>query len=199
VTFTVKYLLADVGNVDKQGNQMTYINYGKATPLAGAYPFVSTDRPVRSLYRTSYRISDEVGKGQEVLRQFPAITLTSSNGAGTDRVFIGIPDVDIRITNIALVGEGLAATTVDVIAAVGATTAVGSTNRLMSALTATELVDDKVVSATLTGNANRVRAGQPIQLVLTDTGSAAGVVAVVVSYILADEGYGSVLPVTYKL
>ena len=104
--------------------------------------------------------------------------------------------MDIRITNISLVGEGLAASSVDVIAPATFTESV-ATNKLMSQLTATALVDDKVVHATLNGAATRVKAGQPIQLAVTDTGSQAGTVTAVVSYVLADEGYSSKSPVTY--
>jgi len=195
VTFIVRYLLADIAIEGAQDAILTYTNYGQNTDLSGAKTFGSA-RASRQLYASAFRLADELGKNQEVLRQFPAATIVTNNGGGVQRLIVGVPDVDIRITNISLVGEGLAASSVDVIAPATFTESV-ATNKLMSQLTATALVDDKVVHATLNGAATRVKAGQPIQLAVTDTGSQAGTVTAVVSYVLADEGYSSKSPVTY--
>jgi hypothetical protein len=142
----------------------------------------------RVLYNSAKRVVDELGKGQEVLRT--ASAAVRAVNAGTKRAVVLVPDVDIIVVDVLFVGEGLTASdTANLVAPAAYDTAPGSTNKLVTAATNTNLADDVVFRAVLTGlNGNRVVAGQPIVLSVLESGGGTIVeVFVQMSYILADE------------
>ena len=145
----------------------------------------------RTLYDTAKRVRDEVGKGQEVLRTAKVNIGPVANGTTVREVLL-IPDVDIILVGVRLIGEGIDADDVielyapqngnnlDVAAAAG--------NRLIAATTGATVADNTLVTPALSGlNGNVVQAGQPIvglvQEVSSDT---TPLVFFQVSYILAD-------------
>lgn len=188
LSFVVSYVLADMNDLERQDKHLTYADYGATVdkPAAGNETFSTSAQTVRRLHTSASRITDEVGKGQEVLRQFNAVNLTAADAGGDVRALVGVPDVPIQIVDVALIGEGAAAINVDLITAPAWDTAVASATPLITQVTEAGIPDDKVVHAALTSAAKSVAAGQPIIFVVTDDGTAAGTVAVVVSYILAD-------------
>lgn len=149
--------------------------------------------PQRTLYNTAKRVRDELGKGQEVLRQFRSDMVVFPATATRVEELVGLPDVDIKVVGISIVTTDVAvagaSNTVDVKA--GATafnTAPAAGNRLMNALATADLPVNVVVQGVLTGNATLVRAGSPIILdVLSTVTSSAGEIYAVVFYILADD------------
>ena len=144
----------------------------------------------RVLYSTAKRVVDEEGKGQEVLRFFTA-SLRDVANAAEERVLAFIPPVDIVIVGVTFACEGVASLDlVNLIAPIAYDTAVGVTNRLVTAVAAASVPDDVVFYAALSGlNGNVVAAGQPIMLVCLEVGSDSTPddVFVQVNYILADE------------
>lgn len=148
-------------------------------------------RPVRVLYNTAKRIRDELGKGQEVLRSAELTLFVAQNA--TVIAPVHIPDVDIIITGVKTSGRSFDdADAFDLYALADGEdyeTAPGATNKLItSVVLAATLGEDTVVEQALLGlNGNRVRAGQPIVAKVVEDNSAAAVVYVKVSYILADE------------
>lgn len=150
-----------------------------------AFPGV---RQQQELYHTSKRVRDELGKGQEVLRHASARAVGVSSA--TARRIVFVPQVDIIVTGIQAVGEGLTASdTVDVVAPDAYSDAPGAANELCTQMTNSDLADDEVFQATLSGlNGNRVAAGQPIIIVVVESGGGTIVeVYVQVNYILADD------------
>lgn len=147
-------------------------------------------RQQRALYIDAKRVRDEVGKGQEVLRQFGPIKLTQA-GATTVRGIVGIPDVPIRIVSVKLVGEGLATmTTLDLIAlgldATDEYDATPATDNQLITQIATEPADDTVEFGVLTALALNVPAEHPIELSMVSAGGT-GTIECIVSYILRDD------------
>jgi hypothetical protein len=150
-----------------------------------AFPGV---RQQKVLYATAKRVRDELGKGQEVMRSASARALGVTSA--TARRIVFTPQVDIIITGIQGIGEGLTASdTVDVMAAAAYDTAAGSTNRLCTQMTNSDLADNTVFQATLSGlNGNEVAAGQPIEIVVVESGGGTITeVYIQVNYILADD------------
>ncbi len=148
-------------------------------------------RQVNRLYTTAKRVVDEDGKGQEVLRQFSTRIVAPADMASPTREVIGIPDVDIIITDIVILAEASDNCDVDVVAPVAFDTAPAAANELIATIdsSAADIANDVVSRQTLLGlNGNRVVAGQPIIIVCTDdaVGAPVGQFYVRVSYILAD-------------
>lgn len=146
----------------------------------------------RELYNTAKRVRDEVGKGQEVLR-YAKVNVGPVPNATTYRDVLIIPDVDIVLVALRMIGEGCDADDlIELIAPangenfdVGA----GTTNRLIAQVLGSGVVDNALVEGTLLGlNDNLVQAGQPviasIQEVSSDT---TPLVYFQLSYILADD------------
>ncbi len=148
-------------------------------------------RQQRALYIDAKRVRDEVGKGQEVLRQFGPLKLTQGGGATTVRGIVGIPDVPIRIVSVKLVGEGLASmTTLDLIALGLDTTdeydATPATDNQLITQIGTEPADNTVEFGVLTKLALNVPAEHPLELSMPSTGGT-GTIECIVSYILVDD------------
>jgi hypothetical protein len=147
----------------------------------------------RTLYNTAKRIRDELGKGQEILRKASA-TLHIDNVARTQWATILVPDVGIRVVDIAVTSNvppvtGSGAATLDVFKEGGSDTALISQVSL-----ATGALTAKTPSyRTLLAAANQVKGGEPIVAKIVnaqvDNASAAAPadVSVEVSYILADD------------
>jgi len=147
-------------------------------------------RPNRVLYGTAKRVIDELGKGQEILRK--AHGRVRGMSASEARSIIYIPDVDIVIVDVVVIGEGVTASDIANVLAGDADTfseTAGATNRLVTEITATNMAADTVYHATLANlNNNRVPAGQPIILVGEEVGGGTVTeIFVEISYILADE------------
>ena len=145
----------------------------------------------RTLYNTAKRITDELGKGQEMLRT-KGVHLIVASGA-TVRETLLIPDVDIQIVHVKYLTFG---GDVDDILELYAPAngedfdeTIDSANRIIDQLTSTaEMVDNALRTATLTGlNGNIVQAGQPIIALCTEDSSAAMQAYIQISYILADD------------
>lgn len=150
-----------------------------------AYPGTARQR---KLGNDAKRVRDELGKGQEVLRKFGPMKVTIINGVV--RSLVGVPDVDIRIVDVRVIGEGVAGLdAIDLADPAAYSDAPAAANRLMTALTAA--ADDTIIYGVLTGRANKVQAEQPIILMVDGNGSAAGTVEVEVSYVLADDVVGN--------
>jgi len=153
--------------------------------------FTVPTRPARVLYNTAKRVRDELGKGQEALRVAQASFAVIQN-TPTRRTIL-IPDVDIRIVEIKVSSDGFDdGDTLDVVALANGednNTAAGATNRLITQIATSAVIEDALFSPALLGlNANLVRAGQPIRAIATEDNSAAiREIFVQVSYILADE------------
>ncbi len=152
-------------------------------------------RQWRNRWGTAKAVVDELGKGQEVLRHSPAVKLGPPADAGAPdhvRGIIMIPDVDIRVVAIKLVGEQLANWDIDIITPTLYDTAPGPTNRIMEQIDSSTArpADNTVTVATLTNLNDRiVKAEQPIILDGVDdtVGVPAGTIEAVVQYVLADE------------
>lgn len=149
-------------------------------------------RQRRARYQTAKTVVDELGKGQEVLRHKSASVRNFQNT--TRRQVIYVPEVDIIIVDIIAIGEGVtgvaAADTLDIIAPAAYDDAVAAGNMLCAQMTDTELADDTVYRAALSGlNGNRVAAGQPIIMVGEEAGNDAAITEIwaQVSFVLADE------------
>ncbi len=147
--------------------------------------------PTRTLYNTAKRLTDELGKGQEMLRVAGEGPQATVNGAQS--FVILIPDVDIIVVGARMVC-GLGATgddNAEIIVpqngnALNVTPAAG--NRLVSQVTDPSTAEDTILDLTLSGlNGNLVRAGQPIVGFYTDDAGSGVLVHMQVSYILADE------------
>ncbi len=154
-----------------------------------AYPGTRTQK---ELYTTAKRVRDELGKGQETLRSFKAQFVAPADGAVPVRTVIGIPIVDIIVTEILMLAETQANTDLDVVVPIAFSTAPGAANRLIATIdsSAAVIADDIVSNRALLGlNGNRVVAFQPILAVATDdtVGAPTGTFYVEVYYILADE------------
>ncbi len=158
--------------------------------------FAVPTRPTRVLYNTAKRVCDELGKGQETLREvhvsFPVVQNTIV------RKTIFIPDVDIIIVEIKVSSDNFDnGDTLDVIALAQGednATAPGATNRLITQIALAAEIEDGLFSPTLLGTAtgmsapNRVQAGQPIRAIVDEDNSAdIEDIYVQVSYVLADE------------
>lgn len=147
-------------------------------------------KPNRVLYGTSKRVIDELGKGQEVLRKAHGRVRGMSTSEA--RSIILIPDVDIVIVDVAVIGEGVTAGDIANVLAGDAdefSHAVSDDNRLVTEITATNMAADTVYHATLARlNNNRVACGQPIILVGEEVGGGTVTeIFVEISYVLADE------------
>lgn len=143
-------------------------------------------RRSRRLHDTAMRISDEIGKGQEMLRHFGPVTVNAVAG-GSVRALLGIPDVDIRIVDLKVIGKTIAGATIDVLAPAAWATAPGAANRLnAAAVVDANLPDDTVYYVPLAALAGRIKAEQPIILSFASAGGGTGVLAVQASYVLAD-------------
>ena len=145
----------------------------------------------RRLYDTAKRVRDELGKGQEILRTAP-VSINGVNAVDI-RALLIIPDVDIVVVGVRLVGGGgvLAADTAEVLALADGedlTTAAGATNRLVASVTDPSTADDIVLDVALLGlNGNVVQAGQPVVASFTDAALVANTfLCFQLSYILAD-------------
>lgn len=144
----------------------------------------------RTLYDTSKRVVDELGKGQEILRHESVNLVVAQNA--TVREVLLVPDVDIQIVEVKYVTEGGDVDDVlELIAPANGENfdvAAGATNRIINQLTsAGEFTDDALRTAILTGlNGNIVQAGQPIIAVAIEDNSAAMEAYIQISYILAD-------------
>lgn len=153
--------------------------------------FTVPTRPTRNLYRNAKRVRDELGKGQEVLREAHASFAVLQN-SDTRRTIL-IPDVDIIVTEIKVSSDGFDdGDTLDVVALANGednNTAAGATNRLISQIALANAIEDGLFSPTLLNlNANVVQAGQPIRAIATEDNSAdIREIYVQVCYILADE------------
>ncbi len=159
--------------------------------------FTVPTRPTRVLYNTAKRVRDEVGKGQETLREAHVSIGPLAIGDAARRTIL-IPDVDIIITEIKVSGDAFLDTdTLEVIALANGednNTAPGATNQLIAQIALAANIEDALFSPALLGTAtgmeapNRVQAGQPIRVILTEvSGTAIENVYVQVNYILADE------------
>ena len=151
---------------------------------------------VRSLYSTSKRVRDELGKGQEVLRKAVA-TLHLDNVARTQWVTILKPDVGIRIVDITLISNvppvtGAGAATLDVFEEDSTTPADAALITQLSLITGA-LTAKTPNYPTLLAEANEVLGGNAIVMCLinaqVDNASAAAPadVTVEVSYVLGDD------------
>ena len=133
-------------------------------------------KPARALYTTAQRVRDNLGKGQEVLRY------ASVNCVAARRYVVYIPEVDIIVVDVAVIGETFSSDTLELLVPAARDTAAGSTNRLIAQQT-TEPADDTVIHPALLGlNGNKVVAGQPIIVETTDVTGC----YVQVSYVLAE-------------
>jgi hypothetical protein len=146
----------------------------------------------RTLYDTAKRLRDELGKGQEALRT-AEVNIGPVPNANTHRKVLLVPDVDIILVGLRLIGEGLVAADVvelytpqngnnfDVAAAPG--------NRLMAATNGATVVDNALITPALSGlNGNVIQAGQPVIGLVQEVGSdSTPLVYFQISYILADE------------
>lgn len=135
-------------------------------------------------------IRRELGKGQEVLRNSGTVKVTLPATATHVRALVMVPDVDIKLTGVKVIGTGVigASNAINVLAPATYAAAAGATNRLITELATADVPDDTLVHAVLTALANRVVAGQPIVLdVLSTVTTGAGTVEVQVSYVLADD------------
>ena len=146
----------------------------------------------RTLYNTAKRIRDELGKGQEALRT-AEVNIGPVPNATTHRKVLLVPDVDIILVGVRLIGEGADADDVIELYAPengdNFDVAAAAANRLIAATTGATAVDNALVTPALSGlNGNVVQAGQPIiglvQEVSSDT---TPLVFFQISYILADE------------
>jgi len=146
----------------------------------------------RTLYNTAKRIRDELGKGQEALRT-AKVNIGPVPSATTHRKVLLVPDVDIILVGLKLIGEGADADDlIELYAPANGENfdvSAGSTNRLMAQVLGSGVVDNALVVGTLLGlNGNVIQAGQPIigsvQEVSSDT---TPLVFIQISYILADE------------
>lgn len=150
-------------------------------------------RQWRNRWGTAKAVVDELGKGQEVLRHSPVFLIgPPGDGGGTVTGILLIPDVDIRVVAIRLVGQLLANWDIDIITPTLYDTAPAAGNRIMEQIDSSTArpADDTVTAATLTNLNNRiVRAEQPIILFGEDdtVGVPAGTIEAVVQYVLADE------------
>jgi hypothetical protein len=151
-----------------------------------AFPGV---RQNKTLYATAKRVVDELGKAQEILRHVEARALNVASGAEARRV-VFIPQVDIIVVGIEVAAEDMASLdTANVLAPAAYDTAAGATNKLCTEIAAASVPNDTIFQAVLSGlNGNKVAAGQPIILVVTEVGSDSTIVEffVQVNYILAD-------------
>lgn len=145
----------------------------------------------RTLYDTAKRVRDEVGKGQEVLRT-AKVNIPAVANASTVREILLVPDVDIILVGVRLIGEGADADDLIELLALAngenRDVAAGVTNRLIAQVLGSGAGDDLLITPALLGlNGNLVQAGQPIvasvQEVSSDTTPQ---VFFQVSYILAD-------------
>lgn len=145
----------------------------------------------RTLYDTAKRVRDEVGKGQEVLRT-AKVNIPAVANASTVREILLVPDVDIILVGVRLIGEGADADDLIELLALAngenRDVAAGTTNRLIAQVLGSGVGDDLLITPALLGlNGNLVEAGQPIvasvQEVSSDTTPQ---VFFQVSYILAD-------------
>ena len=158
--------------------------------------FAVPTRLTRVLYNTAKRVRDELGKGQETLREahvsFPVVQ------NDIVRKTILIPDVDIIVVEIKVSGDNFDnGDTLDIIALANGednATAPGATNRLITQIALAAEIEDGLFSPTLLGTAtgmeapNRVQAGQPIRVIVDEDNSAdIEDIYVQVCYILADE------------
>ncbi len=147
-------------------------------------------RQQRALYIDAKRVRDEVGKGQEVLRQLGPTKVTQ-NAASTVYALVGIPDVPIKIVGVKVIGEGLANVVALNLLVLGLDTAdtydeaPAAANRLITELVAS--ADNTIVYGVLTALCNSVPAEHPIMLLAEANGAATGTLEVVVSYILGDD------------
>jgi len=147
-------------------------------------------KPVRLLYGTSKRVIDELGKGQEVLRK--AHGRVRGMSASEARSIILIPEVDIVIVDVVVIGEGVTASDIANVLAGDAdefSETVTADNRIVTEVAAGDMAADTVFHATLANlDNNRVVAGQPIILVGEEVGGGTVTeIFVEISYILADE------------
>lgn len=134
-------------------------------------------RPQRAVYTTAQRVRDNLGKGQEILRSFSVNCVAAARYVGY------IPEVDIIIVDVAVIGEGFSSDTLELLAPATRDEAAGSTNRLIAQVVDAGAGDDVVTHPALLGlNGNKVVAGQPI---IAETTAVTGCY-VQVSYILAD-------------
>lgn len=150
-----------------------------------AYP---GERPVRRLYDTAKRVRDELGKGQEALRVETGER--KQEATNTRRAVVMVPDVDIKIVDVVVCGEGAAANDyAELLAPAAFDTAAGAANRLITQVSNANMADDTVFHATLANlNDNIVAAGQPIVLATNDNDSGGELyVFVQISYVLADD------------
>jgi hypothetical protein len=133
-------------------------------------------KPQRAVYTTAQRVRDLLGKGQEILPSFKGTVLS------TGTTILGIPEVDIIVVDIAVIGEGFSTGTLDILAPASYDVAAGSTNRLVAQIVDAGAGDDLVTHPALLGlNGNKVAAGQPI---LARGGGTLTLAYVQVSYIL---------------
>ena len=143
----------------------------------------------RVLYNTAKRVVDELGKGQEILRQEGVNLRVTLNT--TARGVILVPDVDIILVGVVSIGEGFDATdTYELIAPADGedfNVAPGATNQLIASQSAP--TDNVLNTVALLGlNGNRIQAGQPIIAWADEDDSSADVqLYLQISYILADE------------
>jgi hypothetical protein len=136
-------------------------------------------RPQRQLYTSAQRVRDRLGKGQEILPSFRGTVLS------TGTTILGIPEVDIIVVDIAVIGEGFSTGTLDILAPASFDEAAGAGNRLVAQVVDAGAADDVVNHPALLGlNGNKVAAGQPI---LAKGGGTVVQAYVQVSYILATE------------
>jgi len=153
-------------------------------------------RQWRARYDTAKAVVDELGKGQEVLRHSPVLKLGPPADGGSPpshvRGIIMIPDVDIRVVAIILVGENLANWDIDIITPTLYDSTPAAGNRIMELIDSSVArpADNTVTVATLTNLNNRiVAAEQPIILdgIDDEVGAPAGTIEAVVQYVLTDD------------
>ncbi len=146
----------------------------------------------RELYIDAKRVRDEVGKGQEVLR-YARTNVGPVPNATTYRNTLIVPDVDIILVALRLIGEGCDADDlIELYAPADGENfdvAAGATNQLIAQVLGSGVVDNALVEGTLLGlNANRIQAGQPVILSVQEVSSdTTPLVYAQLSYILADE------------
>lgn len=148
----------------------------------------------RKLYDDAKRVRDEVGKGQEILRKARA-TLHIDNVARTQWATILVPDVGIRVVDIALISSvppatGSGAAVLDVYKRHGGADVSLVTQVSLAAGTPVAMTPSFL---TLLAAASSVLGGEHISMLLVnaqvDNASAAAPadITVEVSYILGDE------------
>ena len=117
-------------------------------------------RSVRVLHQTAQRVRDNLGKGQEVLRAARQQILFVDNSA--QRAIVFVPDVDIKLVQVKMIGEGvsLLGGTVELIAPAAYDTAAGATNRLVAAVVPTD-ADGLVVSVNMQNGAYTLASNGP--------------------------------------